>query len=154
MVDTPGWEGAGTEGETPERVRREITAGLALCPPGPHAVLVTLRVDVVVTAAEVARIEEQMTALGEGVWRHAVLLFTRGDKLREGVTGEQHIQSGGMHLRQLVQRCGDRCHVISNVSISTSAPASVLAVQPHTQVLQLLDKVCYNPKNLSLPNTV
>nr|XP_046184989.1 GTPase IMAP family member 8-like isoform X4 [Oncorhynchus gorbuscha] len=113
VVDTPGWEG-GVAGPTPERVKREMVWGsVSLCPPGPHAVLLTLRVDTLVSSTPV---REHLELLGEEVWRHAVLLFTHGDQLREGVGIEQHIQSGGRDLKWLVEKCGSRYHVISNVN--------------------------------------
>uniref|UniRef100_A0A3B3DPW6 AIG1-type G domain-containing protein n=1 Tax=Oryzias melastigma TaxID=30732 RepID=A0A3B3DPW6_ORYME len=91
LVDTPGWE-AGVAGATLERVKREIVCSVALCPPGPHALLLTLRVDTLVTAGHV---REHLELLGEGVWRHTILLFTHSDQLRDGVDMEQHIQGGG-----------------------------------------------------------
>ncbi|KAK6323327.1 hypothetical protein J4Q44_G00056660 [Coregonus suidteri] len=128
VVDTPGWEG-GVAGPTPERVKREMVWGsVSLCPPGPHAVLLTLRVDTLVGATPV---REHLELLGEEVWRHTVLLFTHGDQLREGVGIEQHIQSGGRDLKWLVEKCGSRYHVISNVNGCGDA----------TQVLGLLEKV-------------
>uniref|UniRef100_A0A673LKE1 Trichohyalin-like n=2 Tax=Sinocyclocheilus rhinocerous TaxID=307959 RepID=A0A673LKE1_9TELE len=110
VVDVPGWEG-GPEGLTPERVKREIGLSVTLCPPGPHAFLLALRVDAVIQAQAV---REHLQLLGEAVWRHTLLLFTRGDQLREGVTIEQHIQGGGKDLRWLVERCSNRFHVISS----------------------------------------
>ncbi|XP_066537293.1 trichohyalin [Hoplias malabaricus] len=111
VVDTPGWEG-GHEGITPERVRREIGFSVTLCPPGPHALLLTLRVDALVRATAV---KEHLELLGEGVWRHTILLFTRGDQLREGVTIEQHIQGGGRDLHWLMEKCGNRYHVLNGI---------------------------------------
>ncbi|MEQ2211681.1 hypothetical protein XENOCAPTIV_011930, partial [Xenoophorus captivus] len=110
VVDTPGWE-AGVAGATPERVKREIMCSVALCPPGPHALLVTLRVDTLVRAGH---IREHLELLGEGVWRHTILLFTHGDQLREGVVIEQHIQSGGRDLQWLLEKCRGRYHVIGS----------------------------------------
>ncbi|XP_037614201.1 trichohyalin isoform X1 [Sebastes umbrosus] len=111
VVDTPGWEG-GVAGATPERVKREIVSSVALCPPGPHALLLTLRVDTLVRAAHV---REHLELLGEGIWRHTILLFTHGDQLREGVDIEQHIQGGGRDLQGLLETCRGRYHVISSV---------------------------------------
>ncbi|KAL0970146.1 hypothetical protein UPYG_G00237780 [Umbra pygmaea] len=112
VVDTPGWEG-GVAGPTPERVKREMVWGsMSLCLPGPHALLLTLRVDTLVSSTPV---REHLELLGEGVWRHTILLFTHGDQLRKGVAIEQHIQSGGRDLQWLVEKCGNRYHVISNV---------------------------------------
>ncbi|KAG1959242.1 trichohyalin [Pimephales promelas] len=130
VVDVPGWEG-GPEGTTPERVKREIGMSVMLCPPGPHAFLLTLRVDAFVQAQPV---REHMELLGEAVWRHTLLLFTRGDQLREGVTIEQHIQGGGKELRWLVERCSNRFHVIS--SNSNLEPRN-----SKTQITELLEKI-------------
>ncbi|KAG7271905.1 hypothetical protein CRUP_038157 [Coryphaenoides rupestris] len=133
VVDTPGWE-AGVAGPTPERVKREMLAGMLLCPPGPHAVLLTLRVDTEVRAAPV---REHLMPLGEGVWGHTLLLFTHGDQLRPGVGIEQHIRSGGQELRWLLEKCGGRYHVIS----SGGGGGGTGGTQRSTQVTDLLEKV-------------
>lgn len=127
VVDTPGWDG-GVMGSTPERVKREIVSSLALCPPGPHALLVTLRVDTVVRESHV---REHLELLGEGVWRYAILLFTHGDQLREGVSIEQHIQKGGKDLQLLLDKCRGRYHMMSNSN----------GLQNLAQVSKLLEKV-------------
>ncbi|XP_076828419.1 uncharacterized protein LOC143474739 [Brachyhypopomus gauderio] len=129
VVDVPGWEG-GPEGITPERVRREVGVSVTLCPPGPHALLLTLRVDALVRAPAV---KEHLEILGEGVWKHTILLFTRGDQLREGVTIEQHIQGGGRDLHSLMEKCGNRYHVISSLGLEGNSAT--------VQVTGLLEKI-------------
>ncbi|XP_029695667.1 trichohyalin isoform X2 [Takifugu rubripes] len=111
VVDTPGWE-AGITGGTTERVKREIATSVGLCPPGPHALLLTLRVDTLVVSGH---IREHLELLTEGVWRHTILLFTHGDQLREGVNIQQHIQGGGRDLQWLLEKCRGRYHVISSL---------------------------------------
>ncbi|KAM6949585.1 uncharacterized protein FYW47_015980 [Aplochiton taeniatus] len=135
VVDAPGWE-RGVAGPTPERVKRELVGSVAMCPPGPHAVLLALRVDTLVSAGPV---REHAELLGEGVWRHAVLLFTHGDQLREGVGIEQHIQAGGRDLQWLVEKCGGRYHVLSNVDAGGRVGGG--AKGGGTQVTDLLEKV-------------
>ncbi len=130
VVDVPGWEG-GPEGLTPERVKREIGLSVTLCPPGPHAFLLALRVDAIIQAQAV---REHLELLGEAVWRNTLLLFTRGDQLREGVTIEQHIQGGGKDLRWLVERCSNRFHAISSNSCLESQNSK-------TQITELLEKI-------------
>ncbi|KAG7496402.1 trichohyalin-like isoform X2 [Solea senegalensis] len=131
VVDTPGWE-AGGAGATPERVKREIVGSVALCPPGPHALLLTLRVD---TLVRVGHVREHVALLGEGVWRHTILLFTHSDQLREGVDIEQHIQGGGRDLQWLLEKCSGRYHVISSVTGGGSESGG------STMVTKLLEKV-------------
>lgn len=111
VVDTPGWE-AGITGGTTERVKREIATSVGLCPPGPHALLLTLRVDTLVVSGHV---RDHLELLSEGAWRHTLLLFTHGDQLREGVNIQQHVQGGGRDLRWLLEKCRGRYHVISSL---------------------------------------
>lgn len=127
VVDTPGWEG-GAAGQTPDRVKREVVSSLALCPPGPHALLLTLRVDTLVTAGHV---REHIELFGEGAWRHTILLFTHGDQLREGVDIAQHIQSGGRDLQWILRKCRDRYHVVSGAGVGWGG----------STVTELLEKV-------------
>ncbi|TSN12218.1 GTPase IMAP family member 8 [Bagarius yarrelli] len=129
VVDVPGWEGC-PEGITPDRIKREICVSVTLCPPGPHVLLLTLRVDAIVRASAV---REHLELLGEGIWRHTVLLFTRGDQLREGVTIEQHIQGGGKDLHWLMDKCGNRYHVISSIAWESDSSKA--------QVTSLLEKI-------------
>ncbi|MGH0123482.1 UNVERIFIED_CONTAM: hypothetical protein FKN15_022707 [Acipenser sinensis] len=74
-----------------------------------------------------------------------MILFTRGDHLK-GRTIEQHIEEAGEELQQLVEKCGNRYHVLNNKNRND-----------HTQVTQLLDKIdnmvkgsggCYLPNEI------
>ncbi|XP_035281466.1 LOW QUALITY PROTEIN: trichohyalin [Anguilla anguilla] len=122
VVDTPGWEC----NRTPERVRHEIRRSVTLCPPGPHALLLVVGVDSDITEQAAT---EHLGLLGEEAWRYALVLFTGKDKLRRGVTIEQHVQSSGK-ASQLVKRCEGRYHVINGMEPGNTA-----------QVTRLLEKV-------------
>ncbi|XP_075884379.1 uncharacterized protein LOC142889483 isoform X2 [Nelusetta ayraudi] len=130
VVDTPGWEG-GAAGGTPERVKREVVSSVALCPPGPHALLLTLRVDTLVTAGHV---REHLELFGENAWRHTILLFTHGDQLREGVDIAQHIHGGGRDLQWILHKCRDRYHVVSGAEVDWGRNAV-------TELLQKVEKM-------------
>ncbi|XP_072314776.1 uncharacterized protein [Eucyclogobius newberryi] len=127
VVDTPGWDG-GVMGSTPERVKREIAMSVALSPPGPHAFLLTLRVD---TAIRESHVSKHLELLGEDIWRYTMLLFTHCDQLREGVGIEQHIQKGGKDLQLLLGKCDGRYHALSNAN----------GAQDVTRVTELLEGV-------------
>lgn len=132
VVDTPGWE-AGITGGTTERVKREIATSVGLCPPGPHALLLTLRVDTLVVSGH---IREHLELLTEGVWRHTILLFTHGDQLREGVNIQQHIQAGGRDLQWLLERCRGRYHVVSGLEAGGNGCSGEV-----TELLQKVEKM-------------
>ncbi len=115
VVDTPGWEWYYPLNSTPNWVRRETLRSVSLCPSGPHAVLLVVRSCASVTDAYISEIEEHLEPLGKAVWDHIILLFTRGDEL--GLTSmEQRILSSGPGLQRLLQKCGNRYHVVNNRS--------------------------------------
>lgn len=113
VVDTPGWEWYYPVNGTPGWVRRETMRSMSLCPPGPHAVLLVVRSCTSVTAEYHRQIEEYLELLGKKVWDHTLVLFTRGDELGS-VPIEKRIQNGGKDFQSLLQRCGNRFHVLEN----------------------------------------
>src|SRR4029434_1889118 len=67
--------------------------------------------------------------LSERVWSHAIVLFDCGECLGDTPI-EQHIESGGESLQWLVEKCGNRYHVLNNPKI-----------EDHMQVTQLMEKI-------------
>lgn len=136
VVDTPGWE-AGRTGGTTERVKREMATSVGLCPPGPHALLLTLRVDTLVVAGHV---RDHLELLGEGVWRHTLLLFTHGDQLRDGVDIQQHVQGGGRDLRWLLEKCRGRYRVISGLGGGEPDQAGVAGLLQEVEQMAVMNR--------------
>ncbi|TDH16067.1 hypothetical protein EPR50_G00016000 [Perca flavescens] len=114
VVDTPDWF---SSEQTPDEVRAQISSCVALTSPGPHAFLLCVPLD------QPAKTE--LHALGvleavfgpEAVQRHTVLLFTYADKLKKsGKAGndsvEAYIAGQRGDLVKLVEKCGDRFHVM------------------------------------------
>ncbi|XP_076127080.1 uncharacterized protein LOC143106606 isoform X2 [Alosa pseudoharengus] len=114
VVEAPGWWKSYTVELTPERDKREIVLSVSLCPPGPHALLLLIRVDESFTETDRRAVQEHMELLGERVWSHTIVLFTRGDWLGD-TTIEQHTESGGEALQWVVEKCGNRYHVVDNM---------------------------------------
>ncbi|XP_076127006.1 uncharacterized protein LOC143106561 [Alosa pseudoharengus] len=128
VVEAPGWWKNYTVEETPQRDKREIVLSVSLCPPGPHALLLLIRVDGSFTETDRRAVQQHMELLGERVWSHTIVLFTRGDCLGD-TTIEQHIESGGEALQWVVEKCGNRYHVVDNKKSDGG------------QVTELLDKI-------------
>ncbi|XP_063066428.1 GTPase IMAP family member 8-like [Engraulis encrasicolus] len=129
VVDVPGWWRNINFNESAEIIKQEIEFSVTLCPPGPHAVLLVLCVDLCFTEEDRKIAEEHMEVLGDKVWNHAMMLFTNGDWLGDTPV-EQYIESEGEHLQWLVERCGNRYHIFDNEHWGDG-----------TQVTELLKKI-------------
>uniref|UniRef100_H3C240 AIG1-type G domain-containing protein n=1 Tax=Tetraodon nigroviridis TaxID=99883 RepID=H3C240_TETNG len=118
VVDTPGWWCDFSSRDTSELVKREIRSSVSLCPPGPHAFLVTVktvRVDRAFTETYGRAVQEHVQLMGPLVWDRVIVLFTLGDWLG-GTTIERCVESEGPPLKGLLERCGNRYHVVNNRS--------------------------------------
>ncbi|XP_046892023.1 GTPase IMAP family member 8-like [Hypomesus transpacificus] len=129
VVDTPGWWGHLPVERTTEQVIQEIVHSVSLCPPGPHTLLLVIRLDVSFTEEEANSVEGHLQLLSERVWSHTIVLFTCGDRLGD-TTIEQHIEREGKALQWLVEKCGNRYHVFNNKNRGDN-----------TQVTELLNKM-------------
>ncbi|TSK20221.1 GTPase IMAP family member 8 [Bagarius yarrelli] len=116
ILDTPGWWKTLSERDTAELDKLEILRSASLCPPGPHAFLVTLRVDMAFREEEMKSLMEHMSLFDERAWRHTIVLFTHSDLLGD-LTVEQYIESEGKDLKLLVAKCKNRYHVLNNKNL-------------------------------------
>lgn len=129
LVDTPGWWKGFPACDTPEVVKEEVMRSMFLCPPGPHVFVLVIDADASFNAKHLEAVTTHMELLGEGVWRHTVIVFTRGDWLGPN-TIEQYIEGEGMALQSLVEKCGNRYHVIDNKNADDG-----------TQITELLETI-------------
>ncbi|XP_015195157.2 GTPase IMAP family member 9-like [Lepisosteus oculatus] len=125
VVNTPGWN-VWLMRNDPQQIRQEIVCSVSLCPPGPHTLLLVINLD---SNTDWRSVKEHLELLSERVWRHTIVLFTRGDRLGD-TTIEQHIERGGKELQCLVEKCGNRYHVLNNKNRDD-----------RTQVTELLEKI-------------
>ncbi|XP_036378527.1 LOW QUALITY PROTEIN: uncharacterized protein LOC118773618 [Megalops cyprinoides] len=129
VIDTPGWWTNYTVESTPELDKQEIVRSVSLCPPGPHAIFLVINVSTSFTGRHRRSVEEHLELFSERVWRHTIVLFTKGDWLGD-TTIEQRIEAEGKALQWLVEKCGNRYHVLNNENRADG-----------TQVTELLEKV-------------
>lgn len=128
LVDSPGWWRGFSAFDTPEAIKEEVMRSMFLCPPGPHVFLLVIDADASFTANHMDAVTTHLELLGD-VWKHTIVVFTRGDWLGTN-TIEEYIEGEGEALQTLVEQCGNRYHVIDNKNVDDG-----------TQVTELLEKI-------------
>ncbi|XP_042564058.1 GTPase IMAP family member 8-like [Clupea harengus] len=113
VVEAPGWIRTRSVVNTPEHVKQGIVLSVSLCRSGPHAILLVIDAKDSFTETYRRAVLEHLELLGERVWSHTIVLFTRGDRLGN-TTIEQHIEREGKALQWVVEKCGNRYHVVAN----------------------------------------
>lgn len=113
VVDAQGW--GFSEEFVPKEEKSELLRALSLFAlGGPHVVLLVIPL-LDFTESEWRALERRMEILTSTIWRHTMVLFTYGERLkRRGCGVEEHIQSGGPALHLLMNKCRYRYHVFDN----------------------------------------
>lgn len=108
VVDTPDWF---YSERPPEEMQRQLALCESLAAPGPHAFLLCISVHRQCENLQALDALEKVFGL-KAITKHTVVLFTDGDQLSEGQTLKEFLNKEQKDLLELVQRCGDRYHVI------------------------------------------
>ncbi|XP_049923759.1 GTPase IMAP family member 7-like [Epinephelus moara] len=93
-------------------LKAEIVRCITECAPGPHAFLIVLKVEKF-TEQEKEVIKKICQYFSEDALKYAVVVFTHGDQLPEGMKIEEFVGQN-IDLSDLVKKCGGRCHVVDN----------------------------------------
>ncbi|XP_073331427.1 GTPase IMAP family member 7-like [Pagrus major] len=109
LIDTPGF--FDTE-KSEEALKEEIVRCITECAPGPHAFLIVLKVEKF-TKHEQEIINQIQQYFSEEAFKFATVVFTHGDQLPKGKKIKDFV-CNNESMRDLVKKCGDRCHVIDN----------------------------------------
>ncbi|XP_036430722.1 uncharacterized protein LOC118810778 [Colossoma macropomum] len=128
LVDTPGWWKHFPLSDTAEFLKQELVEGVSLCHPGPHVVLLVIEIDIPFTEKHRKAAEDHLELLGDQIWTHTLVLFTRGCSLDRTI--EEHIENKGETLKWLIEKCGNGYHVFGNTVLNDKS-----------QVTQLLEKI-------------
>ncbi|XP_070708345.1 GTPase IMAP family member 8-like [Pempheris klunzingeri] len=128
IVDTPGWWKFFPAVFNPLFLKSGIQEGVSLCSPSPNVILLAVPLDTAFTDEQRRITEDNMRLLGQRAWRHVIVVFTFGDTLGDK-TIEQYIESEGKPLRWLMDKCGNRYHVLDNT------------IEDADQVTELLEKM-------------
>lgn len=115
VVDAQGW---GLSEIVPKEDKVELLRAMSLFGlGGPHVVLLVIPL-LDFTESEGRAVERRMEVLTSRVWRHTMVLFTCGDRLkRRGCSAKEHIQSGDPALHRLMEKCRYRYHVFNNKAV-------------------------------------
>ncbi len=125
VIDTPGL--FDTE-LTNKEIQKEITNCISMVLPGPHVFLLLIPLGRF-TQEEAKSVEIIQEMFGENSLMYTMVLFTRGDGLKNK-TIEQYLGNPGSPLMNLIEACGNRYHVFDNNQ-----------TEDRTQVSDLLEKI-------------
>ncbi|XP_062406379.1 GTPase IMAP family member 7-like isoform X2 [Sardina pilchardus] len=124
VVDTPGlFDTSHSE----LAVKQEIAKCINMSAPGPHAIVLVIKVGTFTAEAEQS-VEKVRAIFGEDADRYTTVLFTRGDELTGSI--EEYLSEAPNNLKRVLHLCGGRYHVFDNRNMKN-----------RTQVLEFLWKV-------------
>ncbi|KAI4881824.1 hypothetical protein NFI96_029524 [Prochilodus magdalenae] len=125
VVDTPGLFDTNL---TEKVVINRLVECIALSCPGPHVFLLVLKLDRF-TEEDQQTVKRLQCVFGDEASKHTIILFTRGDQLKQ-TTIEEYLAEAGNDLRDVMEKCGGRYHVFNNENMAD-----------RTQVTRLMDKI-------------
>nr|XP_020459004.1 uncharacterized protein LOC109962017 [Monopterus albus] len=111
VIDTPGWWRESSR--CTKELDKEIVRGLSLSQLGVHAVLLVVPLDMSFREVQMFTLEAYMNLFNASIWKHAMVLFTYGDRLADKSV-EEHIEREHSALRWLVDKCENKYHVMNN----------------------------------------
>lgn len=125
VVDTPGWWDSISLDRCPSLTKREILFSVSLCSPGLQVFLLVIHGNVAFTAEHRDVVQQHVEYLSDEIWNHTVVIFTHGDRIGDA-TIEQYIECEGGALQWLVEKCGNRYHVLNNSNLDDDGQISEL----------------------------
>ncbi|CAM4327159.1 unnamed protein product [Leuciscus chuanchicus] len=126
VIDTPGLFDSEL---TNEEIQREISNCISMILPGPHVFIIVLNLGQRFTQEDTTSVKIIQETFGQNSLMFAMVLFTRGDYLKDK-TIEEFLGKPGSVIRNLIEACGNRYHVFNNNQTGD-----------RTQVCDLLEKI-------------
>ncbi|XP_015240416.1 PREDICTED: GTPase IMAP family member 8-like [Cyprinodon variegatus] len=109
VVETPGWF---SDPSPPDWIKEEVLHGVSMCSPGPHIFLLVVPIFRAFKEKDLEALLEVLMPLTERVWRHCMVLFTWGYWLNDCPV-ENYIVREGKGIQELLEKCGNRYHVLN-----------------------------------------
>ncbi|XP_059393547.1 GTPase IMAP family member 4-like [Carassius carassius] len=129
VLDTPGWWKYFASEFNPDFIRSAILESVSEFKKFPHVILLVIPADTAFQAEQKRITEQNISILGDDIWRHTIVLFTWGDRFKN-ISIEQHIESEGEALQWLIEKCRNRYHLFDNTDKNN-----------RDQVTELLQKI-------------
>uniref|UniRef100_A0A8C1L8Y2 GTPase IMAP family member 8 n=1 Tax=Cyprinus carpio TaxID=7962 RepID=A0A8C1L8Y2_CYPCA len=126
VIDTPGLFDTELSNEV---IQREIRNCIHMILPGPHVFIIVINLGHRFTQEEATSVQIIQEMFGENSLLYTMVLFTRGDDLKNK-TIEEFLGNPGSALMKLIESCGNRYHVFNNKETGD-----------RTQVTDLLQKI-------------
>ncbi|XP_041849840.1 GTPase IMAP family member 4-like [Melanotaenia boesemani] len=124
IVDTPGlFDTALSE----HAVKREISKCINMSAPGPHAILLIIKLGRF-TSEEQHAVKQVEEIFGDDAWKYTIIIFTH-DNQNETVIQTQ-LQKAGPKLQEILRKVENRYHLLNNSKTNN-----------RSQVLDLLEKL-------------
>ncbi|XP_067436297.1 GTPase IMAP family member 7-like [Thunnus thynnus] len=136
LINTPGF----FDTDMTEELKTETMRCITECTPGPHAFLIVLKVEKF-SMQEKDVFKKICEYFSDEAFKYAVVVFTHGDQLPEGMTIEEFVQQN-QGLSDLVRKCGGRCHVVDNKHWNNNRPNEYRSNQLQVEkLLNTIDKI-------------
>ncbi|XP_028260909.1 GTPase IMAP family member 7-like [Parambassis ranga] len=136
-IDTPGFFDTG---RSEKEMKPEIVKCITECAPGPHVILIVLKVEKF-TDQEKDVLEKIKQYFSEEVLKYSTVVFTHGDELEDGMKIEEFVAQS-KDLSDLVEKCGNRCHIVDNKYWNNKHPAEYRSNQNQvTALLKTIDRM-------------
>lgn len=129
VVCTPGFEKDFLFGKRLEDAKPNLLRSVTEQSSGTHAFILVQSVECSFAEEENGTLKKIMEPLGENIWNHTLVLFAVGDELGETPI-ELFIASEGDALQWLIEKCGNRYHVLNTKNWGDGS-----------QVTELLEKI-------------
>ncbi|XP_062409316.1 GTPase IMAP family member 7-like isoform X2 [Sardina pilchardus] len=124
IVDTPGLFDTSLPKHT---VQREISKCINMSAPGPHAILLVIKVGPF-TSEEQDAVRQVEEIFGADAWKYTMILFTLDNQAVPDI--DRQLREAGPELQSILQKVENRFHCLRNNH-----------VDDRSQVLDLLEKV-------------
>ncbi|CAJ1063212.1 GTPase IMAP family member 4-like [Xyrichtys novacula] len=124
VIDTPGLFDTSLPKLT---TQREISKCINMSAPGPHAILLVIKVGPF-TGEEQGAVMQVEQIFGEDAWKYTIILFTQDHG--ESAEVEWQLKKAGPELQKVLGKAGHRYHIFNNSRANDRG-----------QVLDLLEKV-------------